>query len=293
MTINRFIALTLMSTATIGGVFASTVTPAVHAATPQTVTRGAVNKSTLLRTIRRAQAIQTNSFTPASVAVVQSVLAAVVNNTYHNTNASQAQVNAANTWLINAMIKATPYAYKGNLLHTIRLAQGVSLKYHSFESYSRVQAVLAQVINNVYHNSNASQSQVNNANWWLSTTLRQINWNDRIWHAGIPASLQGYWSKTNGSTMVGLTFNNRYFAPIKYAIGTPSYKIWSNAARQAWFVNPTYHYAGDNCYLLAATSANGSRVYETVQLNNNGSMLTVLSNGINFRNAGPFMLATR
>lgn len=67
-----------------------------------------VNKNELLKTIRIAQAKQSWQYSQKSFNAMQKVLAQVVNGTYHNQSANQAQVNDANVWLkaiLNKLVK--------------------------------------------------------------------------------------------------------------------------------------------------------------------------------------------
>lgn len=66
----RLVALALTSATVLGGVLATATQPAIHADRPRLVIRANVTKTTLLSTIRRAQAVQTNHYTPTSVATV-------------------------------------------------------------------------------------------------------------------------------------------------------------------------------------------------------------------------------
>lgn len=101
--IKRSLAVTVMSMSALSGLFITSNQVKIHAATPQVVVRAQANKATLLKTIRKAQAINGSKYTTASFSSMQKVLATVVNNTYHNANASQSLVNEANSWL-NASI---------------------------------------------------------------------------------------------------------------------------------------------------------------------------------------------
>lgn len=138
----KMIAITLASSTLLAGVV---ITIPLIANSPLTVAASTkTNKQALLKVIRRAQAVQGKYYTAASFNSMQKVLKTVVNNTYHNPNAPQKQVNTAASWL-NASLSHLVWAKKATpAVSTMNLAQikagnysSISGKWQVVASYAR------------------------------------------------------------------------------------------------------------------------------------------------------------
>lgn len=145
-----------------------------------------------------------------------------------------------------------------------------------------MQRVLAQVVNGVYHNSNATQAQVNAANTWLNQAINGLAKPqpiDTSWHKSAPAFLKGTWrsdwyyNTVNGGSYGDYDPDQAYIQTTLYIgndstdgsniVGSQPGHITDYGA--GWGINGNLktRYLGNNWYELLSYSPNGDGTYSS------------------------------
>ncbi|MDD3793720.1 MAG: FIVAR domain-containing protein [Candidatus Gracilibacteria bacterium] len=130
------------------------------------------DKTTLTATIQTAQNLTKTDYTALSWSALQTALTNAIS-VRDNANATQAQIDAANTSLTNAVKNLVAVGDKTTLTATIQAAQNLTQTDYTALSWSALQTALTNAIS-VRDNANATQAQVDAANTSLTNAVKNL-----------------------------------------------------------------------------------------------------------------------